>query len=310
MPTIKLLSFNVKMLPGPGGEERANDIAAAILKQKYDIVCLQEVFDEDIREIFENKFEKTFRNVIPRCSDGDIFNDDSGLFFASRFPMRGYGANKGWNFVEFEQHTGWDSFSDKGIFGARLNLDSFAPGLTLLLFHTHLQSDEKHADVRRLQLQQMSAYMYRAMNKVSKPSNTAVIACGDMNVIGDVSDEYRQMLGILGYPRDAYRERNPAKPGFTWDAPENLNMIDEDDNDQQRLDYILQYDSFVNAEGKKVPLQPLVLQSVDLQLFGTDKESRLSDHFAVEAHIAGTAVTKTIAGKQGRAKAGEKNKRA
>ncbi len=177
MPIIKLLTFNTKMLPGPGGEARAEKIARAILKNRYDIVCLQELFDEDIREIFVNKFKNRFKTIIPKCSDGDIFEEDSGLFFASRFPMRGYDRQKGWSFTEYEQHTGWDSLCNKGVFGVRLNMDSAAPGFTLLLFNTHLQSDVEHAEIRRSQFGQLSDFIHGAMRRVSKPMQTGVVLC-------------------------------------------------------------------------------------------------------------------------------------
>ncbi len=107
-----------------------------------------------------------------------------------------------------------------------------------------------------------------------------------MNVIGDAGDEYGRMISLLGNPRDSFRESNPDQQGFTWNAQENLNMIPSDDHDRQRLDYIFYFNSFTDAAGNTEPFYPLTSRSVGIQLFGTDANSRLSDHFALEAHIA------------------------
>lgn len=277
--TLKVLTWNVKMLPGPGGEKRGSDIVQAILGNEYDIICLQETFDEDIRQIFDEGFRPRYKYRVPKVSDGDIFNEDSGLYFASKYEI------KGWNFEEFKKCSTTDCFADKGVFSVRIDLSPLAPETTLLLFHIHAQSDEQYKETRTSQLRQIREKICKALRRYARPEQTAILLCGDMNVIGDVHPEYRMMISTLGYPRDLFRELNPDKPGYTWDAKENINMIPADDHDQQRLDYILAYDNFYADGDKSEKLVHLNCTVAEVQMFETSPNARLSDHFGVEATL-------------------------
>ncbi|MCI0341958.1 MAG: sphingomyelin phosphodiesterase [Planctomycetales bacterium] len=300
-PSLRVLSMNVKMLPGPGGEKRGRALVRKFLgaEPRFDILCLQEVFDEDIRGILVRGLARAFPHQVPKCDDGDIFQEDSGLFFASRYPIAGGG--EAWGFQEFETTgpiTGWDYWADKGIFGARVDLDRIEPGLGACVFNTHLQSDPdvpgQYGEVRRAQLRQIARFVARALARLAAPQRTFALLAGDLNIVAETwpdgpltpTPEYLGMLGSLGDPRDLYRGRNPAAAGFTWDGTQNQ-MIPETDKDRLRLDYLLALDRAPASEAPGTPVALLAPTCVasDVETLGTTPRTRLSDHFGVSGTL-------------------------
>ncbi len=100
---ISVLSWNICCLGGGlpmlfGGArpwpERINGIAGQILAKKADIVCLQEVFSEDVTDALydrlKDKYAHFYLNIGPREYSFDlekIGRLSSGLFVASKYPL-------------------------------------------------------------------------------------------------------------------------------------------------------------------------------------------------------------------------------
>ena len=90
--SFRAYSRNAGMLPGWLGDgERARDraerICDEILELLPDVVCLQEVFDEGIREIFSKRLAVLYPHRLTKGDGGFILKEDSGLFIASRYPF-------------------------------------------------------------------------------------------------------------------------------------------------------------------------------------------------------------------------------
>jgi endonuclease/exonuclease/phosphatase family metal-dependent hydrolase len=290
---LGVLSYNVKMLPGPfgGGAEdlgRAQRIAHAIATTRpaWDVVCLQEVFDEDARDLFARALADTYPYRITRAGGGDVFQEDSGLFFASRHPILGH------FFRPFSDASGTDGLANKGIFGARLDIAR----VNALVFNTHLQSSISAHRVRKRQLDEAHAFIRSAMTRSGSSFGPPLaIACGDFNVVGEhgagiPTDEYTSMLSCLGAPRDLYRELHPraTMPGYTWDGSTNR-MIPRRDRDRHRLDYVFAWDRFPERhDDHDAPpeVRPLDLETISVERFETADPMRcLSDHFAVSVDV-------------------------
>lgn len=313
--SLRILTYNVKMLPGIFGKgdqdiQRTREIMQAItsMRPAYDVVCLQEVFDEEAREEFDKGLKRAFPYRVQKSHDGDIFNEDSGLFFASRHPIKAEG--KAAKFEEFEDQGPIftsDYWSDKGIFGARLDLGRVMPGLTLCVFQTHLQADYYEGEyeaVRAGQIKQIRRFISKALSRVHTPGATAAILMGDFNVVGESAEadtllptpEYRRMLRLLGYARDLFREKHPNDPGYTWDAKQNKNMIPPSDGDQQRLDYVLTFNDIppLDTTQEPVGLRVLHCEQACVQTFGRSPHSHLSDHFAVDVTVSPAAARPVV----------------
>lgn len=290
---LKVLTYNVMMLPGLIGKgnadiRRAGKIVKAIRQRDYDVVCLQEVFDEDVRRVFAKGLSKRFPHQVQKSHGGGIFEENSGLFMASRFPITSGG--DGWSFEEFEACAGTDCLSEKGIQAVHLRLTESKPRVFLVLFNVHLQSDMEwtgeNEATRNEQLVQMREFIGHSLTGIRRKRlpRTGGLLVGDFNIEGDQL-EWERMFRKLEYPRDLYR-MNSKKKGYTWDHLTNVNMIPQSDQDRLRLDYIFALDRVpVDSSFQKNSLRPIACESAEVQLFGTGPKSRLSDHYAVEAVI-------------------------
>lgn len=288
---VRLLTFNVKMLPGPAGEgvddlARAHRICDAILAHRgYDILCFQEVFDEEARGVFETRLKQAYPKMVAKSAHKEWFEEDSGLFFATRLDMVSHGFHE---YDAVEPYTS-DAFSDKGIFGARIRL---ADKSYLLVFNTHLQASEAYSETRGRQLREALRFVRRPLRAAPSSVKVGAVLAGDLNVVAEVgaapTQEYRAMISRLGYPTDLFRALHPAAAGYTWNPPENTGMIPADDHDLQRLDYVLSYEHIPVADDghSRTPIQGLGCGEILIEQFGTDAKTRLSDHFALGAQLS------------------------
>jgi endonuclease/exonuclease/phosphatase family metal-dependent hydrolase len=301
---VRVLSFNVKMLPGPFGEGKQDERRAEAiidLLAGYDVVCLQEVFDEEVRDRFRAAAEQHgFVSIVDQLCD-DWLHEDSGLFFASRLPIDRGG--RAWGYEEFTEtsHFSSDSLSDKGIFYARLDLPN-AKGL--IIYNTHMQSDEgpgQHKDVRSMQFEQIRKFMVRGLQKERRLKNTAAILLGDFNVIAEAGGsrtrigrptaEYQEAIARFIGPCDLYREAHPGSPGYTWDGPGNP-RTGKDDNDLQRLDYMLALRQVpVESAASALRLLAPEVEQVDVEKMPWSggngvSQGPLSDHYGISATLA------------------------
>ena len=90
---LKILSWNIKMLPAPYGwflkpYKRAENIIQSLKESdEYDIIFFQEAFSGSIR----NKIYKTIQNIYPYQIEPIerkvFFKNNSGLWAISRFPI-------------------------------------------------------------------------------------------------------------------------------------------------------------------------------------------------------------------------------
>lgn len=259
------------MLPYFSDPKRARRIAQAIKTRQpsYDIVCLQEVFCDRARRVFEGELSEVYP-YIDEPSGGDRWRFNSGLFTASRHRavnrvFQGYGLGG---------IFGADFLAEKGALVLELELSA---GTRVHLFHTHVQSLALYRGVRREQISRLSRFIRDAMGNDAH-SRGAALLLGDLNVPGgsgssNDADEYRELLAVLGRPRDLFREANPADPGLTHPATKPT----------QRLDYVLAFDRHHDGDASR-PLQKWTVRHARVNPHG-EQGAILSDHLAVEAEL-------------------------
>ncbi|EFA82336.1 endonuclease/exonuclease/phosphatase domain-containing protein [Heterostelium album PN500] len=207
---IRIITLNVGMLPGV--EDRCEMIAKILinLPERYDIVCLQAVFNSGAKERLTRVFKPFYSYLL------DKVGEDSGLYFATTFPIL-------WSdFRQFNEGIGLDVHSCKGVQGVKLDISAVKENSVLYVFNAHLQSNpdntlawqmvagddklKKAQTVRTLQLQSIrdfiSTEFARATSNSSNSSGgsnssnnikNALVFLGDMNIIGEteqvISDE-------------------------------------------------------------------------------------------------------------------------
>ena len=263
---LRLLTFNVRMLTPFASVQRAAAVARAVKERAYDVVCLQEVFDEDARGIFVRELGAAFEHLVPEAG-GAGWRDDSGLFFAAQAPL----LSSAFRPYRFPIPTpGLDFLATKGVLGVHLGRGVDGSGSELLVFDTHL--DSVLASTRRRQLTDLRDFVALTVSQLPDPRKTAVLIAGDMNVRGEMEQgEYLQMLALLGEPRDLYVEVGLGDDGCTHPVS----------HPRRRLDYWLALDS-IELNGESRPLAPVQVVSARVAPFD-DRE--LSDHLPVEVVI-------------------------
>ncbi|MDH5492622.1 MAG: endonuclease/exonuclease/phosphatase family protein [Myxococcales bacterium] len=311
MVPFRLLTYNVKflpdiarwpqkfweeMLPDP---QRAKRIAAALRRKKrsWDVVCLQEVFDEDQRGVLlaqlrakRARLAPGFRAFHAKADDGDFLHEDSGLFVASRHRI---GLRR---FHEYAATAGADAWADKGVLALRLDTERRL-GCKLVVFTTHMQADAHHGRTRSKQAHELERFMRKTLSRLKEPERHAVLLCGDFNIIGEAVDvdgtlicptqEYVGLLSLFADARDLYREAHPRAVGATWNPRENDRMIRSRASRHERLDYLFAIDSLPNIDEAKPRLRFRRLEALDvsLQRFPNPSTKFLSDHYGVGADL-------------------------
>ncbi len=291
---IKILTLNTAMMievhpfkVEPGKLKRAEKLSKALLKENYDIIFMQEVFQEAARDIIFSNLKNDYPYVIKKAGT-DFMSEDSGLALASKLPV----LKK--HYIEFTDYVGTDSFARKGCLFASFDLKAAGyPGVQLYTFNTHLQADKDNDDIRRKQLREIRELMINIHNKIPASlgnSNVSSIFLGDLNIEGDTNSkkktfsEYYKLIELMNYPRDLYISTKPQGAGYTWDGLNN-SFIPKDDKDQQRLDFIFALDKVpvLSSDWKSQFLRKISCISCKPKILVDNKNINLSDHYGIEA---------------------------
>ena len=90
--SLRVLTYNVQMLPSHFSAAtkpaNATKISARVKAGGYDVVALNEVFDEDVRGNVLEHLEASFPYHVDYLSGGTAVNEDAGLMLFSRLPFR------------------------------------------------------------------------------------------------------------------------------------------------------------------------------------------------------------------------------
>jgi len=270
---IKLLTLNIKGLPIPIERDsisRANKVAEILRESDYDIICLQEVFDNEVREILVRKLEQQYPFIIekskyhfPCLLDNVNWLQDSGLFFASKYKILWH------QFVPFLNCEGLDSLAFKGTLGTCIQIsdDSQKEPKSLMVFTTHLNAH--HSETALKQLDEIMSF-------INQQNYTNLVLCGDFN-IDERGGNYNELISKTN-GIDLFRKMFPdieTDPGFTIDSDLNHNMVSGDAH--YRVDYLLD----LSPGGSK----NLEVNNIKLMYAGEVPDNLLSDHFGVEMEI-------------------------
>jgi len=209
-PAIRVLTLNTQLLPplmgGRDPVERSISIAKFILQLNktgppIDCIALQEVYFDQSRDKLKEILAGDYPHMLAKAGE-DIYivGQDSGLFFASKFPIV-------WSqFKAFPKGIGPETIFNKGVLGIKLDINNVNKGAHLYLYNAHLQSsptpdqynmihnlisytEEASIKVRNEQLQFVSKFIDEKLLEEKNKRDTAIILCGTFNVKAeDVKD--------------------------------------------------------------------------------------------------------------------------
>lgn len=269
LETFRVLTYNVAGMDIPvqvGGvtlhenvysdldiNERAHLIADKILAGNYDVVALQEMWDnpwpsDSMRETLIDDLSGTYPFHTDELGGGAVSDVlDSGLMLFSKFEFVAVNRPAGQQcaypseeivgkctvaFHEFDASAGEDAEAAKGVGFVRVQ--NPATDSQTNVFFTHLQADPKYCvgecDVKAARAEQVKQIIdfVDAWAPQGDPTRDTLLL-GDLNVRfvdenGQQTAEYKQLVGDnslfagIGFT-DAFKEHSPTDPFSTFDAP-------------------------------------------------------------------------------------------
>ena len=252
---LKVLSWNIKMLPAPYGwllkrQERAENIIQFLLNSDpYDVIFFQEAFSDNIR----NKIFEGLKNIYPFQVEPDdqiaFYRSNSGLWTISQLPIK---LKEQITFSKFKD-TDWMASK-----GAKL-FSYFKGNKKFNLINTHMQSDyeEKYDLIRKYQYLEIHNQLIIPNDDLETP----LILIGDLNI------ENPRKLKIL------LQKLNLKNGPLMGNIQHSLI-----DSGKKLADYILIKEG--NSKFKSIKRR-----IIDFSINLKGKDLEFSDHYPIEAII-------------------------
>jgi endonuclease/exonuclease/phosphatase family metal-dependent hydrolase len=232
---LNVLAYNVYLRPPSivknGQAIRVPYIVKEILRDYYDVIILNEVFEDGLRRQLREALDHVYpyHSVVPGSNNEAL--EDGGVEMLSRWPIENGQDLKGEAQVFGPPCLGSDCLANKGVVYIRINKN----GTRYHVFGTHLQADELPSalitsrEIRNIQFHKIKEFI----DSKNIPSGEAVIIAGDLNVdkYGGIN-EYNEMLEIL-------HAAHPSIEGHPWSIDMKLNDFYDYENIHQLLDYVL-----------------------------------------------------------------------
>ena len=244
---ITLLTVNVAQFPPPLGIsnrlERAQNLAHCINYIDADIVVMQEMWSNYIREVFYDIVKVKYPY---KCDDKSwgkfILGMHSGLFLISKYPI-----NRS-DIHHFENYRGPEHFAKKGVLGAEIKVGDSS----ICVFTTHLQGGSGGALFKWWDSNKPPTNIISGMevaeiklfvDDFSKGLPSLLAGDFNINANDNPPTEYQNCLNALICARDTYEGESHL--GSTW--------CDDSTQSRQRIDYIFALDNKISGGSMIIP---------------------------------------------------------
>jgi endonuclease/exonuclease/phosphatase family metal-dependent hydrolase len=236
MPQLKILTWNIWMMPSwahqsPKNEARARAIGQELAKLDFDIIVFIKAFDAAARGVLRDELGARFPHRYgPLSFNGSVFKINGGVYVFSRVPLTVVKE------IQWRDSKGAESMSRKGA----MLLRGETQGRKFQLIGLHMQGESAPGDhnqgIRNKQIAQLASEL---VTTTSDP-NVPLFICGDFNTQRRShtdpfaeSAAYSAMLERLG-------ATNRPDFGETLDDRRVHNDLATDDTGRlAELDYIL-----------------------------------------------------------------------
>ena len=275
---LKVLTLNVGMLPGaiaspvPSTDYRAEQIAQYAFNAGFDVVAVQECFDDDSRRILVKRLRelwatkgKTLVQVGP--SKGPLGGTwrDGGILILTHLRLVGSGIEV------FDQCGGKDCLATKGVVHAQVQTED---GATIGIYATHTQAGGDDIKVRQVE------EMARFIDRSADPRYPYIIV-GDLNIPApkpgdpDRTSLYHVMRRLFQNTQDVWVTLHPNDMGGN-DNPLHPDIA-------KRINYVF----LSNLVGSLRTLDPIRIVINHLRHSNPSRPAvrSLSDHSALEAEF-------------------------
>ena len=250
---LKILSWNIKMLPAPYGwllkpYQRSDNIIQSLNETiEYDIIFFQEAFLGSARSKIYKTIQNTYPYQIEPNNRNAFYKSNSGLWVVSRLPIILIDE------ISFTQLRESDILASKGakLYSVCKNQQKFH------LINTHMQSDygKEYSDIRSSQYSEI----YKNLILPNEKSKVTLILCGDLNISQPV--KLKEMLKKL-----------KLNNGPLFGKLQHSTL----GNNKHLLDYILVREDHLKFKSIKRRI-------IDFSNKIKEKDFNPSDHYPVEA---------------------------
>ena len=260
--SLKILSWNIYMLPYISLFNRNSDRARVIADKLQDsdcqIIVFQEAFSSKCRNILAKRLAKAYPFQYGPANKCMLpFRTSSGLWVVSKIPLNQLDR------IQFSISKGYDAIARKGA----VLFEGDFHGAKFQLLATHLQADDAN-HIRENQCAEIKEHLLNQYYNSSVPQ----IICGDFNIDMDDHANYKQMLHIL----EANNGEITGDTKYTYDEIDNT-LVQNAQGKKRVIDYILvRNDQFIHQIERTV--------KTFYEKIG-QRPSNLSDHYAMEAVI-------------------------
>ena len=259
---FNVLAYNIYMLTPPIALTDQSDRAAVIAEhvKGYDAIIFSEAFYNSARTTLQTNLSAEYP-YFTAVVDNGVFNDDGGVFIASRYPIVSSAQ------IVYDDCNGSDCLAAKGVMYAKIN----KKGRNYHLFGTHTQAWNTAADVATRILQFKALKNFVQSQQI--PLSEAVLIGGDLNVdmLANNLGEYDGMLDSLQLMEPLYLGHPSTYDGaMSYYASPGVEF----------LDYVMSSNDYLlpDSASNKV----LILRSVADNMFN---KFDLSDHLAVHGRF-------------------------
>jgi len=177
MPQLKVLTWNIWMVPGwtgqsPKNAARARAIGEELAKLDFDVLCFIKAFDAPARAALRDELGARYPHRYgPLNFNGSVFKINGGVYVLSKVPLTVVRE------IQWRDSAGAESMSRKGAMLLRGAIE----GSPFQLIGLHMQGESKpgdhHQKIRNKQIAQLSAELVSAASDPSVP----LFICGDFN---------------------------------------------------------------------------------------------------------------------------------
>lgn len=268
---LKVLTWNVQMVPRIGSifssslrkmqQERTEWIIEHIEKSDYDIILLQECFDNKFIDAAQERLDRKYpHSILP--DRPHWYKLSNGLMILSKYRLE-----KIENIV-FKKLSQSDIFTAKGAVLVKVSLDT----QSLFIVNTHLQADYEEKKYQEIRKEQLASIQKELIEKHLDREESKLLVAGDLNIEEDLESlEYKSLakeFRLKDWVYDFFK-----KPSTSFDQK---NFWNRDYKQSCRLDYFLA--NFTSRLFKISIEKPK-------KLFEND-EIDLADHYGISAEFS------------------------
>jgi endonuclease/exonuclease/phosphatase family metal-dependent hydrolase len=270
-PGIKILSWNIYMLPGFlgfGKLERSEAIGKLLAKGEYDVIVFQEAFYGPARKKIHQLLKSTYPfQAGPANRSGFSLRTNSGLWIFSKHPIVDEFS------IAYETRYGIDAMSRKGALLVELDVH----GQRVQVIATHLQNAgnawRKHSQCAEL--------FHKVIKAFARPAVPQII-CGDFNIDKyNAAPEYASMLATLQATDSDFQEGE-----YSYDRLTNDLDVEKGTN-RELIDFI-----FTRSNAAQLSLKRKAIRI--FRHAWHKNHNDLSDHYGVEAEFEFNPEVKTL----------------